>query len=238
VLYSFAYQRIKLSLSGPLMNKILIAIADDHAMVRTGLSALIDSFGDFKVIIQADNGAHLLEQLESAPKLPDICILDISMPVMNGYDTAKELKRRRPQIKILALTMLDNELALMRMINSGANGYILKGDNSADLERALKEVHQHGAYHSDLISNNLFHSMAGKKIPGLQLSDKELKVLQFICSDHTYVEIGNLTGIPPRSVESYRDSLFEKLGVRSRVGLALFAVKLGLVQLSNIQGKA
>ncbi|HYD21168.1 MAG TPA: response regulator transcription factor [Flavipsychrobacter sp.] len=211
------------------MTGINIAIADDHEMVRMGLSTLIESFEGFRVVIQAGNGQELLEKIERAVSMPAICVVDVSMPVMNGYDTVAAIKGRWPEIKILALTMLDNEFCVVKMIANGADGYILKGDNSGQLKKALLALYDTGSYYSDLISNKLFHAIQTKSQQSPALSEKEVQVLRYVCSDLTYVQIGEKMGISARSVESYRDSLFVKFKVNSRVSLALFALRLGIV---------
>lgn len=213
------------------MEKIRIAIADDHEMVRNGLIGLINDFGDFKVDIQAGNGQELLEQIEKADTFPEICIVDIGMPVMNGYDTVAAIRKKWPFMKILALTMLDDEYCVVKMIANGANGYILKGDNTEKLEEALRTLYKKGAYHTDLISNQVFQAIAAKKINVADFTDRETDLLKYICSDMTYLQIAEEMGVSVRSVEGYRDNLFKKLHVNSRVSLALFSLRLGIVSL-------
>jgi DNA-binding NarL/FixJ family response regulator len=214
-----------------------IAMADDHVLLRQGLAGIITSFGNYHIQLQASNGKDLIEQLKTIRPLPDLILLDISMPIMDGFETSAYLQLHYPSIKVLALSMMDNEDAIIRMIRNGARGYVLKDANPEELKAALHDVITKGYYYSDLISGRLIFSInkAGLKenLPvsnDLNLTEKELELLRYACTEMTYKEIADLMHISPRTVDGYRDELFKKLGVKSRVGLALFAIKQGIVK--------
>lgn len=212
---------------------IRVALADDHIILRKGLEELINDFGGMQVVMHANNGKELLQQLTAATELPNICILDINMPVMNGYDTAAAIRKGWPDMKILALSMYDNEFNIIRMLRSGANGYILKGAEPSQLERAISEIHRNGFYHSDLVTVQMLHQlMQPHNGDSADLTDKEVQFLSLCCSELTYKEIAEQMGHSPRTIDGYRDSLFHKLNIKSRTGLVMYALKAGLAPLT------
>jgi DNA-binding NarL/FixJ family response regulator len=206
---------------------INLALADDHALFRRGLSELITGFENMNILFDAANGKELIEKLRTAKQLPEICVLDINMPEMNGYETAEKIKAEWPQIKILALSMLDTELNVIKMIKAGAGGYILKDAEPKELQKALLAVHNDGFYHSDLVSTRMRH----REGP-LSLTEKEETFLGFCCTELTYRDIAERMNVSPRTVDGYRDILFAKLDVKSRTGLAIYAIKSGIVTLT------
>ncbi len=209
-------------------NLITIAIADDHTILRKGVIELINSFGPFKVVIDAVNGKDLIEQLEAATTLPHVCVMDINMPELNGYETAAILKQRWPAIKILALSMYSNEYSIIKMLRNGAHGYILKETDPSELQEAILSIYQHSYYHSELVSGRMMSKVKAHENTELGISDRELEFLTLCATDLTYKEIAEAMNLSPRTVEGYRDSLFNKLNVRSRPGLVVFANKMGL----------
>lgn len=140
---------------------IKVAVADDHTVMRKGVIELINSFGEFHVVMDAVNGKELIEKMEAASELPDICILDINMPVRNGYETASHIKQHWPGVKILALSMLSEEFSVIRMLRNGASGYILKDCDPMELRRALLGVYSHSFYHSELLTNKFIPETIG-----------------------------------------------------------------------------
>lgn len=215
------------------MQKKRVALADDHALLRNGLAALIHSFEDYEVIFQASNGRELMEKLDPG-KLPDIILMDINMPVMDGYETTHWLTNNFPLVNVLALSMYDNETAIIRMLKNGARGYILKNADSAELKKALKAVQNKGFYYSELVTGHLINSVhkmghEAKTFISLNLNDRELEFLKHACSELSYKEIADLMYLSPRTIDGYRDALFSKLNIKSRVGLAIFAIKNGIV---------
>jgi len=212
---------------------VVVGLVDDHVLLRKGLASLLMENG-YPSVIQADNGKQFIEKLE-AGEVPNIVLLDINMPVMDGYATATWLKEHRPDMKILALSMYDDEHSIIRMLRHGAGGYILKDCEPAELKTAIEAIVQKGYYHNELVSSKLIHTMqnadgSGQARNGYpELSQKEVRFLQLICSEMTYKEISAVMKLSPRTIDGYRDALFEKLGIKSRVGLVMFAIKNHLI---------
>jgi two-component system invasion response regulator UvrY len=209
---------------------IHIAIADDHTILRKGVVEILSKFDNMTVIMEANNGKELIAKLQSATTLPDVCIVDINMPEMNGYDTASEIKKNWPDIKILALSMYDTELNVIKMLRSGANGYVLKDSDPEDLRIAITKVYKDGFYHSELVTGrmlNILHDPDGKM--NIELNERELNFLGLCCTELTYKEIADQMFLSPRTIDGYRESLFRKLNITTRTGLAMYAIKAGVV---------
>ncbi|HEY4063719.1 MAG TPA: response regulator transcription factor [Puia sp.] len=212
-----------------------IAIVDDHTMFRKGLIALIGLFPQYKVVADAANGEELMRRLPLSEPLPDILLLDIAMPVMDGYATAAWVRDHYPGIRILALSTMDAETAIIRMIKNGAKGYVLKDADPAELKQAFDEVLSLGYYYNDLVSRKIVRSvnlLADEKSDlgsMTRLSDRELSFLRLACSEKTYQEIAGEMFVSDRTVDGYRDALFKKLNVSTRVGLVLYAIRNGVV---------
>jgi DNA-binding NarL/FixJ family response regulator len=205
-------------------------------MLRRGLCALINLFPNYEVILDAANGNDFIRQL-SPNRLPHIVLLDIAMPEMDGYAMAGWLTAHHPEIRILALSTMESESAIIRMIRSGARGYLLKDAEPAELKLAFDEVLSLGYYYNEQVSRTIVQSVSqlAARNPAVELlshiSDRELSFLKLACSEKTYFEIAKEMFVSERTVDGYRDSLFKKLQVTSRVGLALYAVRNGLVTL-------
>jgi DNA-binding NarL/FixJ family response regulator len=205
-------------------------------MFRRGLCALINLFPNYEVILDAANGNDFIRQL-SPNRLPHIVLLDIAMPEMDGYAMAGWLTAHHPEIRILALSTMESESAIIRMIRSGARGYLLKDAEPAELKLAFDEVLSLGYYYNEQVSRTIVQSVSqlAARNPAVELlshiSDRELSFLKLACSEKTYFEIAKEMFVSERTVDGYRDSLFKKLQVTSRVGLALYAVRNGLVTL-------
>jgi two-component system invasion response regulator UvrY len=209
-----------------------IALVDDHALFRSGVANLIAGFEGYHIIHQSANGREFIENLRI--EVPDIAVLDVQMPVMNGEETALWLRQHFPSIKVLALTMHDDESHILRMIKAGARGYVLKDAEPADLKLAFDQLVDRGVYHSDLVTTVVMKSVAGiSGNPALanELSIKEMEFLNQICTEFTYKEIATRMKISERAVDSYREQLFARFQVKSRVGLVLFALKNNLVRI-------
>lgn len=209
-----------------------LALVDDHIMLRDGLAKLLREM-DYQVVCQADNGDDFIEKLKKGP-VPDVALLDINMPHKDGYETAVWLRKAHPDVKVLALSMYDDEYAVIKMLKSGARGYILKDADPSELRRAINALLDKGFYHSDLVTGTLIHTInqdgdGPANVSGLNA--KEIEFLKLVCSEMTYKEIAERMFVSPRTVDGYRDDLFEKLGVKSRVGLVLFAIKNGIVKI-------
>ncbi|WEK36620.1 MAG: response regulator transcription factor [Candidatus Pseudobacter hemicellulosilyticus] len=211
---------------------ISVALVDDHVLLRNGLAALVRNIGH-EVVIEAGDGKDLISKLPRSP-LPDVVLMDINMPGMNGYETTLWLKQQLPAIRVLALSMYDDESAILRMLRSGARGYILKDSDTPELRIAIDAVITKGFYYTDMITGKLIHSI---KTPedehghrkALHLNERELEFLKLACSEMTYKEIADRMHLSPRTIDGYRDTLFEKLNIKTRVGLAIYAIKHGIV---------
>ena len=210
---------------------ISISLTDDHIIVRKGFKDIINAFGSYEVTMEADNGEELLRKLKTSQ--PDICIIDISMPKMNGYETMLEIKKTYPALKVLVMTMYNNEFAVLKMLRSGANGYLLKNCNPGDLKTALQSIYTSGYYHSDFVTSRIFRSIEKEKDSFPKITDKELRFLELCCRDITYKEMGDIMICSPRTVESHRDTLFQKLNVRTRTALVMYAIQMGVVSFSD-----
>ena len=210
-----------------------IVLVDDHSLLRNGLAELVKSQGHI-VLFEADNGKNFLEKLDKK-SLPDIVLMDINMPEMDGFETAQWIKANHPEIKILALSMYDNETSIIRMLKCGAKGYILKDSEPAELKAAIHALMDKGFYYSDLVSGKLMHAINNldDDSDGLKslvpLNDRETEFLKLACSELTYKEIADKMFVSPRTIDGYRDALFEKLNIKTRVGLVMYAIKNGIV---------
>ena len=215
--------------------KFTIAIADDHLLIAKAIGSIIETFRDFEVLYEVEHGKVLQEKFKQKKNIPDIVLLDISMPVMDGFETATWLKKDHPAVHIMALSVQDDDESLIRMIKAGARGYLHKNVHPAELENALHTLMSKGMYYPDWATSRVFIKMAedsGKEnAPQVLLSEREKEFLKYSCTELTYKEIGEQMFCSARTVESYRDSLFEKLSVKTRVALALYAVKTGIHKL-------
>jgi DNA-binding NarL/FixJ family response regulator len=212
---------------------IKVAMVDDHVLLRTALAGLINNFEDCEVIFQACNGNELIDKLKNG-HIPDVVLLDLNMPVMDGMETAQWLQDNNPGIHVLMLTMYDSDLALIRLLQAGVKGFLKKDIHPDELRYALNSVIQSGFYYSHNATGklvNLFRKQsenANALIKNL-LSNGEIDFLKMASTELTYKEIAQKMGLNPRAVDNLRDSLFQKLSVKSRVGLAMYAIKHGIV---------
>jgi two-component system invasion response regulator UvrY len=211
-----------------------IALIDDHSLLRIGLAQLVQSLG-YEVAFEADNGKEFMDKLDK-DKLPDVVLMDINMPEMDGYATTQWIKTHQPDIKVLALSMYDNESSIIRMLKSGARGYILKDCDPTELKAAIDNVASKGYYYSDLVSGKLIHAINQIDDGGsdsntiTHLNERETDFLKYACTEMTYKEIADKMFVSPRTIDGYRDALFEKLNVKTRVGLVIYAIKNGIFQ--------
>jgi DNA-binding NarL/FixJ family response regulator len=215
--------------------KYTIAIADDHLLIAKAISNIVDGFRDFDVLYEVENGKVLQDRMQQTGKVPDIVLLDISMPVMDGFATATWLREKHPEVLIMALSVQDDDESLIKMIKAGARGYLHKNVHPAELEKALQTLVSKGMYYPDWATSKVFLKMAqpdrSSNETDITISEREKEFLQYACTEFTYKEIGEKMFCSPRTVESYRDSLFEKLGLKTRVGLVIYAIKNNLLKL-------
>ena len=214
-----------------------VALADDHVLLRNGLASLINTFDGYKVISQSANGQEFIDCLNPSA-LPHLVLMDINMPKKDGYDTTLWLKNNYPDIRVLALSMYDNETAIIRMLKNGAKGYILKDAEPLELKAALDAVINKGFYYSELVTGHLIKTI--HKIEDgshakntFSLNERELDFLKYACTELSYKEIADKMFVSPRTIDGYRDALFEKLDIKTRVGLVIYAIKNGIVNLNN-----
>lgn len=212
-----------------------VALVDDHGVMRNGLAAEINSYAGYKVIFQAKHGQDFIKKLDMH-QTPDIVIMDIRMPVMNGFETAAWITLNLPDTKVLALSVMDTEEAIIQMLKAGARGYILKDIEPEEFKDALNGLRDHGVYTNGLVTSKLIHFINKSvknniKLPNIvELSDREVHFLKLICTEKKYKEIAAEMGVSPRTVDGYRDALFEKIGVSSRTGLVIYAIRSGMVK--------
>jgi two-component system, NarL family, invasion response regulator UvrY len=217
--------------------QIKLAMIDDHVLLRNALASLINSFENCKVICEANNGAEFISKIQGHA-IPDIVLLDLNMPVMDGYETATWLRNNFPETHVLMLTMYDSELTLIRLLQAGVKGFLKKDISPADLHFAIKSVMQSGYYYSTETAGrlaNLFRNSSkdNLRLQNSVLKDQEIEFLKLACTNLTYKEIAQNMGITPRVIDSLRDELFVKLDVKSRVGLAMVAIRNGIVTLTD-----
>jgi DNA-binding NarL/FixJ family response regulator len=213
--------------------KIKVALADDHVLLRDALTSLINNYDDCLVAIQANNGRELISAIK-AGRVPDVVILDLNMPVMDGFDTAEWLQKNYPEVHVLMLTMYDAEISLIRLLQAGVKGFLKKDIHPSELKFAINSVVQSGYYYSNHATGKLVNLFRSNKdgnfnMNNLMLSEQEIAFLKLACTDLTYKEIAEKMKLNPRSIDTLRDHLFVKLDVKSRVGLAMMTIKNGLV---------
>ena len=208
-----------------------IVIVDDHILIAKALTGIIENFKQYNVLYECENGKALQNKLLVKKNIPDIVLLDISMPIMDGFETAAWLTENYPQILIMALSMQDDEQSVIKMIKAGAKGYLLKNVHPLELEKALNGIVKNGFYYPEWTTSKVFTALANESkttADYINITDREKEFLQYSCTELTYKEISEKMLCSSRPVESYRDSLFEKLHIKTRVALALYAVKIGV----------
>jgi len=218
------------------MKRTTLALVDDHRLFRKGLMSLIDLIGDeYEILFEADNGLDLQTKID-AKNPPDIFLMDVNMPDMDGFATVNWLREHFPLAKVLVVSMIENEEIIVKMLKLGVKGYLCKDVEPQTLGDALRAIKNKGFYYTDYITGKLVHSLQFPEANDssqstVQISEKERTFLNLACSEMTYNEIASKMFLSPKTIDGYRNSLFEKLEVKSRVGLVLFAIKNGYVDL-------
>jgi two-component system, NarL family, invasion response regulator UvrY len=216
---------------------IKIALVDDHVLLRNGLSNIISQFKKYTVLFEADHGKDFIKKIDKN-NLPDIVLLDITMPVMNGFETAEWIKLNYPTIKMLVISILNDERSIIKMLKNGVKGYITKDCTPAELMYAMDEMYNKGIYVNLLLYSNLVHTIKNgvaepcdeyQKL--INLPEREKDFLKWACTEKSLKEIAKEMCLSPRTIDGYRDNLFQKLQVTSRIGLVLFALRNDLVKL-------
>ena len=215
------------------MGEIKVAIADDHRIFRKGVIVSLRHYSNIKFVLEADNGFELLEKIEECK--PDVVLMDLRMPVKDGIETTKYISKHYPDIFILILTMNEDEKFVIHLMENGANGYLLKDADPAEIKKAITEVVSKGYYLNHFVNRILLKKAQNKNKVNLSLqninevSDREKEVLKNICLELTSREIGMQMNLSPRTVESIKERLMEKFGVKNSVGLVFYAMKNNLI---------
>jgi len=215
------------------MKRIKIAIADDYKIYREGLKVSLAQDDTMVVLFEVDNGEDLMKELEGVT--PDVIIMDLKMPIMDGMEATQLIRKKYNKIKILVVSMYDNDKFIIHLMEIGANGYLLKNAEPEEIRKAIYAVHENGYYFNDLVNKALLKKLVLRSNikpsfnENIELTERELEVLKMICEEKTASEIGKEIFLSPRSVEGIRQRLIEKVGVRNTAGLVMFAAKNGIV---------
>ncbi|MBL4605678.1 MAG: response regulator transcription factor, partial [Flavobacteriaceae bacterium] len=199
---------------------------DDHTLLSQAIGAMVDTFDKFKVLYTCKNGKELTEKFTGSPKnIPDVVLMDINMPVMNGIETTEWITKNHETVQVMALSVEDAEVTILKMLKAGAVGYLLKDTEKAVLEQALVEVVENGFFHTKNVTSLLLQSISGNGNRTLEFKENELIFMKFACTELTYKEIADRMCLSPKTIDGYRDVLFTKLNVKNRVGLVMYAIK-------------
>lgn len=215
------------------MGEIKVAIADDHKIFRKGVIISLRHYSNIKFVLEAENGQALLDGIEEVR--PDVILMDLRMPVKDGIETTKYISQHYPDIAVLVLTMHEDERFVVHLMENGANGYLLKSTDPAEIKKAITDVVEKGYYLNNFVNRILIKKSQNKNrvVPSLkkevEISDKEREVIQYICLEYTSLEIGEKMGISARTVESIKERLMERFGLKNTAGLVFFAVKNYLI---------
>lgn len=210
-----------------------VALVDDHKIFGDSLASLINEFDGFAVGWSAQDGRRAIELMQQADNLPDIVLLDIVMPGMSGLEVAKWIFENKKEIKVLALTMEEDDNSVIQMLQYGVKGYLLKSIGAEELQTALRQVVKYGYYYTPIITSNI-HKHVEKKIQNgkaPELTDRERELLNYLCTEMPYAEISKKMFLSESTVDTYRARLFEKFDIKNRIGLILKAVNMGIVKL-------
>ena len=212
---------------------INVAIADDHKIFRKGVILSLKAFHNINFMLEAENGEELIKAIEQ--EQPDIVLMDLKMPIKDGIETTKYLNKHFPQVRILILTMFEDERFVGHLMDSGANGYLLKSTEPAEIKQAILDVMNTGFYLNNFVNRVLIKKNYAKQKfnPNLNsqivVSEREKEVLSLVCMEYTAHEIAQKMEISARTVEAIKDRLMERFGVKNSVGLVFFAMKNSLI---------
>jgi DNA-binding NarL/FixJ family response regulator len=209
---------------------IQVALCDDHRLFRSGIASLINNFAGYGVMLEASDGKEFTRKITKKFK-PDIVLLDINMPEMDGVATTKWLSQNFPEIKIIILSMFADPEKVVSLVRMGIKGYLLKDAEPEDFKEALDTVSNDEVYYPPFVAKYLINNLQVKTVNGVKLSDREVDFLKLVGTELTYKQIADQMLLSVRTVDSYRDQLFEKLKVKSRVGLVMYAVKNKLIEI-------
>lgn len=204
--------------------KYSVAIVDDHTLLSQAISDLVKTFNNFNPLYICKNGKELIKKLESSEKHPEIILMDVNMPILNGIETTSYLTEHYPTIKVLALSIEENENTILAMIRAGAKGYLLKDIEKHILEDALNQVISKGYYHTNTVTKLLVDALHHKTKTN-NLTERELEFIKLACTEKTYKEIAKIMFLSPKTIDGYRDSIYDKLNLKNRIGLVLYAIR-------------
>jgi DNA-binding NarL/FixJ family response regulator len=211
------------------MSKIRLGIAEDFAVIRKSLITVLQLDKQLEVVAEAENGLQLIKSIKALVQPPEVVILDINMPKMDGYDTLVELRKDYPNMRFIILSQHSHSLIVARMLIAGANAYLHKNCDPKDLRRAIRTILEQPYFQSELVKGELIKLISQEKTGKIQqLTEREIEFLKYCCSELTYKEIAGRMKIAERTTAFYRDELFSKLDVNTRTGLAIFALSIGL----------
>lgn len=206
--------------------KYTVAIADDHTLLSQAIGAMVDTFDKFSVLYTCKNGKELTQKFSDSPRnIPDVVLMDINMPIMNGIETTEWISEHYPNVNVMALSVEDADTTILKMLKAGAVGYLLKDTEKKVLEHALTEVVENGFFHTKNVTNLLLQSISGGGKGTIQFKENELTFMKLACTELTYKEIADRMCLSPKTIDGYRDVLFTKLNVKNRVGLVMYAIK-------------
>jgi len=213
------------------MEKIRIALADDHQLFRNGLRILLESFGEFTVVAEASNGNELLKAVENAPA--DIVLMDISMPEMDGAEATLKLATRAPGTRVIALSMYGEEEYYYKMVDAGAKGFVLKDSDINEVRDAITTVHRGGNYFSQELLYHVIRRIKNREqeVKNSSLSRREKEILLKICEGLSNHEIADALFISKRTVDKHRANLLQKTGSKNTASLILYAIKNRLIEI-------
>ena len=212
---------------------IRVAIADDHILFRAGVKTALSPYSDIQIVAEADNGMQLLNILKLTK--PDVVLLDIQMPIMDGISTLPEIKRLHPDVRVVMLTIHNDHSMISRLFELGANGYLTKNSDSEVIYDAVKTVFEKEYYMNHLTNKALIDVIRKQRNPRVatpteaKLTEKEITILKMMCEEKSTKEIADLVDLSPRTVEAIRDKLKTKTGAKSVAGLVMYAVKTGII---------
>lgn len=211
---------------------IRIGLADDHQLFLKSLSMLVSSLSGYEVVLEALNGQECLARIRQLNDLPDILLIDLNMPVLDGHETARAVAQEFPSIKMAALSMKSDDRSIINMLKAGCCAYLMKEIHPNELERALEQMHRTGYYNADAANINYRRLLLYQEEEDLlSITPKEKIFLQLACSDKTYKQIAADMSLAERTVDGYRETLFKKFNVQSRVGLVLEALRRNIIHL-------
>ncbi|MEP3837659.1 MAG: response regulator transcription factor [Algibacter sp.] len=202
-----------------------VAVVDDFQLLAQAMATLVDSFKNFQVCYTCNTGKEIIEKLDASLKHPDIILMDVNMPVLNGIQATKHIKNRYPNVKIIAISVENKKNDVLQMLEAGAKSFLLKNIEKSTLEKALIQTINKGYYHTEHVSKILVDALHNQEKNKSILKEREIEFLNHACTDKTYKEIAAKMFLSPKTIDGYRDALFNKFNVRNRIGLVLYAIK-------------